>query len=32
MKYDEEYERFLKVYQSNYKIDKIGPWGSLPGY
>jgi hypothetical protein len=23
----EEYEHFLKVYQANYKIDKIGLWG-----
>ena len=28
----EEYDHFLKVYQANYKIDKIGFWGSLPGY
>jgi hypothetical protein len=28
----QEYERFLKVYQANFKIDKIGHWGSLPGY
>ena len=28
----QEYERFLKVYQANYKIDKIGLWGSLTGY
>jgi len=23
----QEYEHFLKVYQANYKIDKIGLWG-----
>ena len=23
---------FIKFYQVNYKIDKIGLWGSLPGY
>ena len=28
----EEYERFLKIYQANYKIDKIGLWGSVVGY
>ena len=28
----QEYERFLKVYQANHKIDKIGLWGSLTGY
>jgi REP element-mobilizing transposase RayT len=28
----QEYERFLKVYQANFKIDKIGHWGSLPSY
>ena len=28
----QEYDRFLKVYQANNKIDKIGLWESLPGY
>ena len=30
--FTQEYELFLKVYQSNYKINKIGLWGLPQGY
>ena len=32
MSFAHEYENFLKVYQTNYKIDMIGFYGSLSGY
>ena len=28
----QEYDHFLKFYQANYKVDKVGFWGLLPGY
>ncbi|MDP2113550.1 MAG: transposase [Bacteroidota bacterium] len=28
----QEYDHFLKFYQANYKVDKVGLWGLLPGY
>lgn len=30
--FSQEYDYMLKVYQANYKIDKIGHWGELAGY
>jgi REP element-mobilizing transposase RayT len=29
----QEYDQFLKFYEANsYKVNKVGLWGSLPGY
>jgi REP element-mobilizing transposase RayT len=28
--FSQEYDHFLKVYQANFKVDKIGIWGDWP--